>query len=226
VAGRFVAKRLRKTMISRSNSFLSSDGDVHLPVAPERSETSQISAGVLEDRALVEDCLAQKPTAWTRIYQACHQPLLTAIRLFLEEAAADRNLVDEIAARVWYAVVRNEGELLSRFDITRGCRLTTFLSVLAKSEARQYFRAESRRRLRERAASRPEVEAHPRCLSMPFASEEDFLRTLTSSERDYYKTVLISSSPEQTGQEYSIQNGWQLRHRVKKKLDQFLDSDG
>lgn len=220
-----MAKRLRKTVISRLNSVVSTNGDAHFHAPPDPCGRSQISANVREDRELVEDCLAQKPTAWSRAYQLCHQPLLVAIRLFLGEAAADANLVDEIAARVWYALVRNEGELLSRFDVARGCRLTTFLSILAKSEARQYLRAESRRRVRERTASRPEVEAHSRCLSTPFASEEDFLRTLTSSERDYYKNVLISSSDAELGREYSRHNGWQLRHRVKKKLDQFLESD-
>ena len=31
------------------------------------------------------------------------------------------SLVDEIAARVWYALVRNDFELLGRFDFARGC---------------------------------------------------------------------------------------------------------
>ena len=186
---------------------------------------TQIGRGVHLDRELVDHCLTGEPAAWTNLYRACHEPLLAAIRAFLREAAADTNLVDEIAARVWYSVVRNDGELLSRFDVSRGCRLTTFLSVLAKSTARQYFRAERRRRIREQTASRPEVEAYPRHLAIALASEEEFLRSLTRSERVYYETVLIAPIREDASDEYSRENGWQLRRRVRKKLDRFLDND-
>lgn len=184
-----------------------------------------IAPGIRRDRQLIDQCLAGEPAAWSQLYQASHEPLLVAIRNFLREAAADTNLVDEIAARVWYAVVRNDGELLSRFDILRGCRLTTFLSVLAKSEARQYFRAERRRRAREQTASRPEVEAHSRHVVIALASEEEFLRTLTPTEREFYVTVLIAPVQDGTAEQYSAENGWQLRRRVRKKLDRFLDSD-
>jgi len=155
----------------------------------------------------------------------CHEPLLAAIRSFLREAAADASLVDEIAARVWYAVICKDGERLSRFDVSRGCRLTTFLSILAKGEARQHFRSESRRRVREQTASRPEGEARSWHRTIPLASEEEFLRTLTRSERAYYETVLVGSRTGESAGEYSAENSWQLRRRVRKKLDLFLDSD-
>lgn len=190
---------------------------------PNHQVMQPISASVSEDRNLVDDCLAQEPAAWTRLYQACHEPLLAAVRSFLRATALDANLVDEIAARVWYAVVRNDGELLSRFDVARGCRLTTFLSVLAKNEARQYFRTERRRRNREEVASRREIEPSSP-LMFAFASEKEFLGTLTPGERAYYETVLISHS-EETNEQYSAENRWQLRHRVRKKLDQFLGYD-
>ena len=76
-----------------------------------RSPADQIAPGIRRDRKLIDQCLAGEPTAWSQLYQACHEPLLVAIRAFLRDAAADTNLVDEIAARVWYAVVRHTGEL-------------------------------------------------------------------------------------------------------------------
>ena len=38
-------------------------------------------------------------------------------------------------------------------------------------------------------------------------------------------TVLIAPIQEGTAEQYSAENGWQLRRRVRKKLDRFLDSD-
>jgi hypothetical protein len=196
-------------------------------VRPKRTTsvpvTARIAPAVRHDRKLIDHCLAGEPAAWTNLYRACHEPLLASIRAFLRAAAADTNLVDEIAARVWYAVVRNEGELLSRFDISRGCRLTTFLSVLGKSEARQYFRAERRRRTREEAASRPEGESHAAELLIASATEAEFVGTLTPSERLYYQSVLLAPVKDGADDDYSDENGWQLRRRVRKKLNQFLE---
>lgn len=177
---------------------------------------------ILADRALIEDCLHGKPAAWTRLYDHFHEPLLAAIRGFLRDASADMTLVDEIAARVWFALVRDDAELLSRFDVARGCRLITFLSVLAKSEARQYFRSERRRKTREERVSRPELECEEIDLSASSLTHEEFLALLSPSERMYFTTVLTAPGGEQANEEYTDNNAWQLRHRVRKKLNDFL----
>lgn len=177
---------------------------------------------ILADRALIEACLSGQPAAWTRLYDCFHEPLLAAIRGFLRDAATDLSLIDEIAARVWYALVRNDAELLSRFDVNRGCRLITFLSVLAKSEARQYFRSERRRRTREEKVSRPEMEPEQIDLSASTVTHEEFLASLSPTERTYFTTVLTAAEGEDAGDEYSVGNTWQLRHRVRKKLNEYL----
>ena len=46
------------------------------------------------------------------------------------------------------------GKLLGKFDVARGCRLSTFLSVLAKNETRVLLRSERRRRWRRAGAPR------------------------------------------------------------------------
>lgn len=178
---------------------------------------------ILADRELIEACLTGQPSAWTRLYDCFHEPLLAAIRGFLRDAATDLSLVDEIAARVWYALVRNDHELLSRFDVARGCRLITFLSVLAKSEARQYFRSERRRRSREEKVSRPEIETDEIDLSSSTLTHDEFVASLTPSERQYFSTVLTAPEADDASESYSPGNTWQLRHRVRKKLNEFLE---
>ena len=219
-----MAKPLRKNTALRLNSRPTTAAQARLLAAPGEKGMPHISDGVERDRQLVDDCLAQHPVAWTRLYQACHPPLLATIRSFFRDLATDANLVDEIAARVWYALVRNDGELLSRFDITRGCRLSTFLSVLAKNEARQYFRSERRRRNREQLASRHEAEVTDP-IFYAFASEKEFLGTLTPGERVYYENVLVAVTQDEGAGQYSPENSWQLRRRVRIKLDRYLDCD-
>ncbi len=163
------------------------------------------------------------PSAWSNLYESHHDALVSSIRSFLGRYGNDNSLVDEIAARVWYALVRNDFELLSRFDVDRGCRLTTFLYVLGKAEARLLLRSERRRKSRERLASRPETNGKPQAVQDQVHSEEEFLAMLTPAERGFYQDVLMASSELDSAPKYSPQNAWQLRHRVRRKLEKFVN---
>jgi hypothetical protein len=71
-------------------------------------------------------------------------------------------------------------------------------------------------------ASRPEVE-HPDTICGGALSDDDFLATLSPRERAFYLDILVSSHECVDESVYSRQNQWQLRHRVRKKLEQFLE---
>ncbi|MEX2176837.1 MAG: hypothetical protein WD872_20895 [Pirellulaceae bacterium] len=193
---------------------------------PPTTPADQPASSVLADRALVDRCLACETGAWSMLYQSSHEGLLSSIRSFMGRGNADATLVDEIAARVWYALVRNNFDLLSRFDVGRGCRLSTFLTVLAKTEARLLLRSERRRRVREQAVSRSEIAAGATDLAMQNLSEEEFVATLSPTERVFYEDVLKAAVENDAQPKYSQQNTWQLRHRVRKKLERFLGDLG
>jgi DNA-directed RNA polymerase specialized sigma24 family protein len=177
---------------------------------------------IAQDRALVDLCIQGEPAAWSQLYDRLHGNLLASIRAFLGKAGQDIHLVDEVSARVWYSLIRNQFELLAKFDPGRGCRLSTFLSVLGKSEARLLLRSERRRKTRECVASRSEIEesdAEYGCVM----SDDEFLATLSPRERSFYLDILVATSASPSDDDYSQQNQWQLRHRVRKKLEQFLE---
>jgi hypothetical protein len=145
--------------------------------------------------------------------------LLTSIRAFLGRAGQDLHLIDEISARVWYALVRNDFELMNKFDVARGCRFSTFLSVLAKTETRLLLRSERRRKLRELVASRPEGETPEGSV----LTDSEFLATLSPAELAFFNDVLVSTISLDDQPQYTQENVWQLRHRVRRKLEQFLE---
>ena len=174
------------------------------------------------DRQLVERCLGGETAAWSQLYQSCHPKLMSAVRSLLGTAGQDLSLVDEVAARVWYALVKDGGALLSRYDAGRGCRLTTFVSSIAKREIKQLLRSEKRRLSRERKASRSEVQAQLPLTSVTADFQEQFLDKLTRSERTYFDCVLVPLTAADEDQTYSPDNRWQLQHRVRKKLKAFL----
>ncbi len=80
----------------------------------------------------MERCLAGEVAAWEELYAQYHDVLLASVRCFLGQARSDHNLVDEIAARVWYALVANDGALLAKYDPKRGARIITFMRLWQK----------------------------------------------------------------------------------------------
>jgi len=183
---------------------------------------SKSPSSAVRDRQLVERCLAGEVGAWSAIYRQCHDALLLGIRVFLGRAGHDSNLVEEIAARTWYAVVRDGFSLLDRFDAKYGCRLTTFLSLLAKTEARLLFRSERRRKKREHVASRPEMEK-VKATGLELISDDEFIATLTPSERMFCFDVLFAQEASSNEEEYTRGNRSLLRHRIRRKLERFLE---
>jgi DNA-directed RNA polymerase specialized sigma24 family protein len=207
------------TVTTRANGH--SNGHAKRQLATMAVAKRENHKNVLHDQKLVDNCIAGDVAAWSRLYQQCHDRLLSGLRVFLGPAGQDANLVEEIAARTWYALVRNGFALLSRFDAKHGCRLTTFLSVLAKNEARQLLRSERRRKSREQVASRPETEV-PKAHNLGSISDAEFIATLTPAERTYCTQVLFAGHEEPGATDYSQVNQWQLRHRIRKKLEGYL----
>lgn len=177
---------------------------------------------VLQDGKLVQQCLAHQPGAWSRMYSRFHSPLVASVRAFLGPAGRDPYLIDEVAARVWYALVRDDFWLLARFDVRRGCRFSTFLSLIGKAQARLLLRSERRRRLREQAVAKSEIE-EPADGRLDSLSGEEFVATLSPAERTFLIDVLVASSDCNARDRYSNQNLWQLRRRVREKLLKFLE---
>ena len=202
---------------------------MHPPVSPSlisllQSTPNETSASlaVERDRLLVDRCLAAEPEAWTELYERFHRGLMASIQLMFGPRQLDADVVEEIAARVWYAIVANRGALLSRFDPDRNCRLSTYLAAIARSEARGLFRSERRRRRRETIASRPNWESDFAAEQYTQAEIDEFLKTLTPREREFCAEVLLLGDEESEGQ-FSQTNAWKLRSRIHGKLRRYLD---
>jgi hypothetical protein len=180
------------------------------------------------DRLLVDRCLAGDGDAWEELYNKWHAPLCAAIKSLINSGYCDPNLIDEIAGRVWYALLRNDGELFDQFDPSRDLRLGAFFRGLARVEVMRYFRAERRRRVREDKAGR----IRPRHNSLLSDWQIDvilreFTATLTPRERQFLKEYLLSPPEEDTTANcagFSYANILQQRHRIRIKLKAFFGS--
>ena len=171
--------------------------------------TSAEIAGTAEgDRQLAKRCLAGEVAAWEELYGRYHEPLCRAIGGMLGAGGSDLSRVDEIAARVWYAVVRNDGELLDRFDPARHTRLGGFLRGLARIEIMQYFRTEYRRRNQEAACVAHAGGSVGYSDWQVNAMIDDFATTLTAGEQEFLEEHLLGQ-PESGERRWSDATIWQ-----------------
>jgi len=205
------------------------NGTVSFVAADLAAQSALDSAGAQADRSLVDHCLAGEVAAWEEIYCQCHDPLCAAIKTLLGPGFHDPNLVDDIAARVWYALVKNDGELLDRFDPRRDLRLGVFFRGLARVELMQYFRAEQRRICREaEVGQKPRGNAPLNEWQIGVLLKE-FTATLTPGEQQFMDEYLLSlpGQGENTeGAELTDANIWQRRHRIRSKLLNFFRKGG
>ena len=186
-----------------------------------------MSQELFEDRRLVDRCLLGDPKAWSEIYHQHHDRLLREIRKLTFGTHVNAELVDEIAARVWFTVVDNDARLLGRFDPLRGCRLIAFLTGIAKFETLNFFRSERRRKRREERVSHT-VDQQIDSQWQQRMEIEDFTNLLTPGEKKYLACEL-NSLLDEGGQEslpnISDTSRWQYRSRIQKKLKSYTQSD-
>lgn len=178
--------------------------------------------GIAEDRLVVDRCVAGEAGAWDELYRRHHGGLSTSIKSMFGTRCGDPEVIDEIAARVWYRIVTNRAALLDRFDAGMGGRLRTYLVAIAKRETADFLRSEKRRRRRERAACRPEMQAGEAGEPWPTAEWPRFIESLTPRERRFLVECLLrpgDTSPPRI----SAANRWQLSCRIRSKLQRFLD---
>lgn len=194
------------------------------PKPPTATASRQQESIRQADQALVDRCRAGDGAAWQEIHDKCHSHLVRQIRFTLGDRARDGNLVEEIAAKVWYGLVADNGYLLERFQPEKGSGLEKYLAAIARFEVLRHQRGEIRRRRREqetqaaRAASRNEHEITEMTLDF-----QDFLPQLTPREREFFHCVLVGNNADDMN--ISAPNAWQLRHRIRRKLLTFLGTE-
>ncbi len=206
-----------------SEPVIASDDRSESVVAESSNDNAPSKRELLKaDAALAKRCVAGEVQAWEEFYDQCHEPLLFSIEVMLGPGTADKNLVDELAARVWYTLIKDDAKLLSKYDNRRGAQLITFMMPIAKSELARYFRDEKRREKRERISLTGKT---PHDYGQPDLSLGEFLPTLTRREREYYNDCLLGYPIDGSGSSegtFSLSNARQLRHRIRCKMMRFL----
>jgi DNA-directed RNA polymerase specialized sigma24 family protein len=198
--------------------------------SPGRSGEDRSTAEACRaDARLVARCIAGEVAAWEELYAQCHSRLQTFVSKRLGPDRRDPELVDEIIARVWYALVADDGKLLERYDPAWGARLITFLRALAKGMVSNYFRTEHRRRTRERVAIGEKSPRYVADTGEPESLLAEFRATLTSHESDFMGEQLLAEISDDAAAAHrpprepsSRAANWQVTHRIYRKLLAFL----
>jgi len=193
--------------------------------APKERSTSaaaeSVGHGELE-HDLVQRCREGDDDAWAQIHDRCHAHVVKQIRYSLGPAGRDADLVEEIAARVWFGLVSNDGYLLDRFEPKKGNGLEKYLAAIARFEVLRHQRSEFRRRRREKETQTMRAKAPDDGKLRDMTLDvNDFLPNLTPREKEFFHHVLMGNNGHHLS--ISAPNAWQLKHRIRKKLLEFLE---
>jgi len=201
------------------------------PVGPGRDGADGRDSGngvaTAAELRLVERCLRNDQGAWEELYQLYHPRLVRLIEFILRDKADDSALIDEIASRVWYELLRDDCRLLAKYDIQRDVSLGSFFMGLARIEILRYTRAEQRRMAHETTGGKRRIVREPLSDIEVVSMIKDFLDTLTPQERAFVNGYLMGdgNGDEEELDRLSPSNIWQRSHRIRIKLLRFFEAE-
>jgi hypothetical protein len=180
---------------------------------------------------LIQECLAGDQEAWRLLHRLYHPQLLLKITELLGPGARkDRDTAEEIAGRVWLALVVRDSYRLRIYDPRRGS-FNTYLRALVRQVIQQEYRRHGprsrggRHRPREvRLAGAGGRDAT--ILPTPLAALlGEFEATLTPRERQFLREHLLGPSAGDACFRVSSAYRRKLRQRVTAKLLAFLSTE-
>ncbi len=173
---------------------------------------------------LLTRCLSGCEAAWEEFYQARTPELVRHVRHFLSSDRCDAETVEEIVARVWHTLLRDDARILRRYDPERYTGLGRYLAGVSRHVVRRYLRAERLRRSHESVGGRrADVDFTPSGLEFGTMLNE-FAETLNPREVHFLEEYLLSS-PNGDDDDLSPAAVWQRRHRLRRKLLRFLKDE-
>lgn len=181
------------------------------------------------EQKLVDSCVAGEEEAWQELLVRYSDSLHLRIRAILGTRSRDANLVDEIAAEVWSTLYQKNGTLLGRFQADNGQPLNTFLGGIARIEVLRFLRSDHRRRCHEMS---PEIiQLTPKSTDDEgyrsiIVELDEFAESLTPGQRQYLNEHLLNGIKHVPPYRVTAAGRWQLRHRIRRKLLEFLYGKG
>jgi DNA-directed RNA polymerase specialized sigma24 family protein len=198
--------------------------------APTTAASAQrrlpLSGNPRTEQKLVNDCVAGNEQAWEELFKRYRDALHLRIRAILRSRSRDANVVDEIAAEVWSTLFCRNSSLLGRFRADDQ-PLSTFLGGVARIEVLRFLRSDNRRRSRETSSNvlgwAAEIKAGDDGYRLMSVGLGEFADALTPHQRQFLKENLLNRVKHMGKTKLTATNRWQMRHRIRRKLLQFLN---
>ena len=131
------------------------------------------------------------------------------------------DLVEDAIQNLWISILEGDCQALQGYDSDRGA-LESYLAVQAWSLLRRERRAGGRRKRREDWRRAVRAGEDGTALEIIELDLTDVVANLPPAELAYWQQELIGSSADENMPGISDANGWQLRHRILKKIQAYL----
>ncbi len=192
------------------------------PQPPVLNSVETHLATARDDEELVVRCLKNDRQAWNTLFTTCHPRIVARLCMLLGRRSNSLEIAHEIAAQVWLSLVADEGRALRHYNAGNGARLFTYLNGIAVRHGLLYLR-KSRRRLRHEVEY---VLSAGKQYKVGLAAQSfelrEFTRCLTPREVDFFTAELLPGDGTPAALPLTVQNAWQLRHRIRRKLLRYV----
>ena len=190
--------------------------------------------GIQADVTLVRQCVAGDVAAWEYLVSEYQGFLTSAVGSLLRAWKTDVSAAEDVVARTWLALVDRDGELLTKYDPSRGVRLRFFLLAIAKDLARRYVRTETRHTRAQNRGRKRRDWCFQEEIVLDSVMLSEFWNTLSEGEQAFFAEHLTPDDPQSIGlpaeatqrredpPEVTDNAAYCFRHRIRKKLLKFF----
>jgi len=197
-------------------------------IAPPSSVSSDWS-----ESELLERMLLREGRAWREFHQRYDRLIYRAVHKVTQRFASvlESADVEEIYASLLCSLNTRDMHKLRTFDVSRGHRLSTWVSLLATNAAWDYLRSVSRQPQRAGASEAEQVMSHvPDPFQVLATKEEwrrvtDTLRSFSAKDRTFVELFFLEGkSPEQIADEMqiSVKTVYSKKHKIRCRLESAL----
>jgi hypothetical protein len=165
--------------------------------------------------SLLQGCRQGDDAAWRQLFAVYQQSVRSRIAWLLRDHGRDPNVVDEIAAQVWYRLV--VGGLLGLYDPRRAC-FRAFLFGYVRREVRRRYRPRPSRPIRVIPLAGLDL-ADPAADVCPLGLMlNELLSALSPRLRQFALGRLERPSPAPGRPEPSPANARQMEARIRRQI--------
>ncbi len=176
------------------------------------------------DQRLVRECMAGDAAAWRRLYASYYARLVAyAGAVLRREGRRDANLADEMAERVFVALLIGPRPLLEQYDPAQA-PLWEYLKALGRRRLRALLRDRHERQARMTPLPSPPL-PDPRADTVPLQTLVEELRVQLPPRQQEFLQAYADTGLGDKVPGFTDSAAWKMKERIEQRARSFMQGE-